>query len=178
MAFFGKSGALFKIFGRFGPLAGLTLAVGFIIRYMDDIVKALAPVLDGLKDLGVAMKPLFDAIMVVVDVLAKTAIVGIGQSLTILIAGIEASFKMFMASLEFVNEVLMSIITLDFDRLKDAFSNLWGSFYEIGEKFLATVIGAVMNTIQSVGEIFGVEDLLGSIGEVWANVKSKVFCWR
>ena len=175
MAFFGKSGALFKIFGRFGPLAGLTLAVGFIIRYMDDIVKALAPVLDGLKDLGVAMKPLFDAIMVVVDVLAKTAIVGIGQSLTILIAGIEASFKMFMASLEFVNEVLMSIITLDFDRLKDAFSNLWGSFSEIGEKFIATVIGAVMNTIQSIGEIFGVEDLLGSIGEVWANVKAKFF---
>lgn len=175
MAFFGKSGALFKIFGRFGPLAGLTLAVGFVIRYMDDIVKALAPVLDGLKSLGVAMKPLFDAIMVVVDVLAKTALVGIGQSLTILIAGIEMTFRTFMASLEFIKEVLMSIVTLDFDRLKDAFSNLWGSFSEIGEKFIATVIGAVMNTIQSIGEIFGVEDLLGSIGEVWTNVKAKFF---
>ena len=173
MAFFGKSGVLFKIFGRFGPLAGITLAIGFLMRYMDDIVKALAPVLDGLKSLFKELQPVFDAIMEVVDIIAKAAIISIGQSLRVLIAGIEMTFKTFMASLEFVKEVLMSIVTLDFDRLKDAFSNLFSTFNEIGEKFILAIKSAIMDTIQSVGQMFGVEDLIGTLGEMWTNVKDK-----
>jgi len=173
MAFFGKSGVLFKIFGRFGPLAGLTLAVGFLMRYMDDIVKALAPVLDALKSLFKELQPVFDAIMEVVDIIAKAAIISIGQSLRILIAGIEMTFRTFMASLEFVKEVLMSIVTLDFGRLQEAFSNLFLTFSEIGEKFILAIKTAIMDTINAVGQMFGVEDLLATIGEMWTNVKAK-----
>ena len=162
LAFFGKSGALFKIFGRFGPLAGLTLAVGFVIRYMDDIVKALAPVLDALKQLGVALKPVFDEIMKVVDIVVKGALISIGHSLRIVIATIELAFMTFLNSLKFMKDLIWGLITGDLELIKSAFTNLFAGFQEIGDKFIGAILGAFKDMINGIGEIFGFENLIES----------------
>ena len=99
LGFFGKSGVLFKLFGRFGPFAALTLAIGFVIRYTDEIAKALAPVVDGAKAVIKALEPLLKALMAVVDVVVKSALLSIGTGLEVGMGLLVASVETFMNSL-------------------------------------------------------------------------------
>ena len=171
LGFFGKSGVLFKLFGRFGPLAGLTLAVGFLIRYADDIAKALAPVLDGMKALYKALEPLLKAIMQVVDIFVKGALVSIGFSLKVAIGLVVASVEAFMNSLKFVAAVLKGLFTGDFGLIKDAFMEFISldAFVKIFKKLGATIADAFKGLINGIGDIFGFDNLFGFVSEMFTN---------
>ena len=67
-----------------GPIGLAIGAILLVFRYFDDIVKALTPALDKIKELAVAGKPLFDVLVKGFDFLIKNIIGGIGR----IIAGI------------------------------------------------------------------------------------------
>ena len=160
MGFFGKSGVLFKIFGRFGPLAGLTLAVGFLIRYIDDIAKALAPVLDGLKALYTTLEPLLKAIMAVIDVTVKLGLNALAAGLKVAMGGLVMAAQTFMASLKFISDLIVGLFTGDFDLIKKAFSDVLKAFDDIGNKFLGVLKDAFIGLINGIGNIFGFDNLI------------------
>jgi len=88
-AFFGKSGVLFKLFGRFGPLGAIILGFTILYKYSDEIMKALAPALDKIKELVVKLQPVIDVLMAIGDFLIKGIIEGIGQAISFVIGTVE-----------------------------------------------------------------------------------------
>ena len=75
-AFFGKSGLLVKLFGRFGPLGALILGFTLVYKYSDEIAKALAPALDKLKVLGEKLKPVTDFLIKKSPIFIKKSVRG------------------------------------------------------------------------------------------------------
>ena len=169
MGFFGKSGVLFKLFGRFGPLAGLTLAVGFLIRYADDIAKALAPVLDGLKTLYKVFEPLLKAILAVVDIAVKGTLNAVAAALKVAMAGLVYSAEVFMASIRFISDLIMGIFTGDMDLIKDSFKAMLGVFEDAFMKLIGSIGDAFKGFINGIGNIFGFENLFATVSEIFTN---------
>ena len=81
LGFFGKGGLLVKLFGRFGPLGALILGFTLVYKYSDEIAKALAPAIDGIKTLMTKLKPVTDFLLMVGDFLIKNLLEGIGSVL-------------------------------------------------------------------------------------------------
>lgn len=162
-AFFGKSGLLIKLFGKFGPLGALIIGFTLVYRYADDIAKALAPALDALKKIGTTLKPVFDEIMKVADMVVKGALVVIGQTLKLAIEALELGFMTFVNSLVFVKDLLWGLITGDLELVKSAFENLFAGFKEIGDKFINAILQTFTDMTNKVGEIFGFENLFETI---------------
>ena len=169
LGFFGKSGVLFKLFGRFGPLAGLTLAVGFLIRYADDIAKALAPVLDGLKTLYKVFEPLLKAILFVVDIAVKGTLNAVAAALKVAMAGLVYSAEVFMASIRFISDLIMGIFTGDMDLIKDSFKAMLGAFEDAFMKLIGSIGDAFKGFINGIGNIFGFENLFATVSEIFTN---------
>ena len=169
LGFFGKSGVLFKLFGRFGPLAGLTLAVGFLIRYADDIAKALAPVLDGLKTLYKVFEPLLKAILAVVDIAVKGTLNAVAAALKVAMAGLVYSAEVFMASIRFISDLIMGIFTGDMDLIKDSFKAMLGVFEDAFMKLIGSIGDAFKGFINGIGNIFGFENLFATVSEIFTN---------
>jgi len=174
MGFFGKSGVLFKLFGRFGPLAGLTLAVGFLIRYADDIAKALAPVLDGLKTLYKVFEPLLKAILAVVDIAVKGSLNAVAAALKVAMAGLVYSAEVFMASIRFISDLIMGIFTGDIDLIKDSFKAMLGVFEDAFMKLIGAIGNAFKGLINGIGEIFGFDKLFDFVSQLFTNFISYV----
>ena len=158
-AFFGKSGLLVKLFGRFGPLGALILGFTLVYRYADDIAKALAPALDALKKIGTTLQPVFDEIMKVADMVVKGALLVIGQTLKLAIETLELGFMTFVNSLVFVKDLLWGFITGDLELIKSAFTNLFAGFQEIGDKFISAILKTFTDMINGIGELFGFEKM-------------------
>ena len=169
MGFFGKSGVLFKLFGRFGPLAGLTLAVGFLIRYADDIAKALAPVLDGLKTLYKVFEPLLKAILFVIDIAVKGTLNAVAAALKVAMAGLVFSAEVFMASIRFISDLIMGIFTGDMDLIKDSFKAMLKSFEDAVMKVIGSIGDAFKGFINGIGNLFGFENLFATVSEIFTN---------
>ena len=169
LGFFGKSGVLFKLFGRFGPLAGLTLAVGFLIRYADDIAKALAPVLDGLKTLYKVFEPLLKAILFVIDIAVKGTLNAVAAALKVAMAGLVFSAEVFMASIRFISDLIMGIFTGDMDLIKDSFKAMLGAFEDAFMKLIGSIGDAFKGFINGIGNIFGFENLFATVSEIFTN---------
>ena len=169
MGFFGKSGVLFKLFGRFGPLAGLTLAVGFLIRYADDIAKALAPVLDGLKTLYKVFEPLLKAILFVIDIAVKGTLNAVAAALKVAMAGLVFSAEVFMASIRFISDLIMGIFTGDMDLIKDSFKAMLKSFEDAVMKIIGSIGDAFKGFINGIGNLFGFENLFATVSEIFTN---------
>jgi len=80
---------LFKLFGRFGPLGAIILGFTILYKYSDEIMKALAPALDKIKELVVKLQPVIDVLMAIGDFLIKGIIEGIGQAISFVIGTVE-----------------------------------------------------------------------------------------
>ena len=176
LGFFGKSGVLFKLFGRFGPFAALTLAIGFVIRYTDEIAKALAPVVDGAKAVIKALEPLLKALMAVVDVVVKSALLSIGTGLEVGMGLLVASVETFMNSLKFVAALFKGLFTGDFQLIKDAFMEFISldAFVKIFKKLGATIGDAFKGLINGIGEIFGFEKLFDFVSQLFTDFVSYI----
>ena len=87
-AFFGKSGLLVKLFGRFGPLGALILGFTLVYKYSDEIAKALAPAVDEIKKIIDNLKPVIDFLIQVGDFLIKEILIGVGDALKGFLEGI------------------------------------------------------------------------------------------
>jgi hypothetical protein len=77
-AFFGKSGLLVKLFGKFGPLGALILGFTLVYKYSDEIAAALAPALEKIKELIPKLQPVIDFLKMVGDFFIKTILENLG----------------------------------------------------------------------------------------------------
>ena len=172
-AFFGKSGILFKLFGRFGPLGAIILGVTLLVKYSDEISKALAPAIEGLKNLFTKMKPAIDILMMVGDFLIKGIIEGIGQAILFVIGIVEGFIDGFkkLFSVDFMDglsQIFESILKVIFavplmivNFLTPLFKNIVGLMAEPWD-----------NMVNSIHTFFG--NLFTSIGEMFMNVYNNV----
>ena len=148
-AFFGKGGFIFRIFGRFGPLAVLAGGIFLIARYADDIAKAFAPVIDKLKGLVTALTPFFqNTLMPFVDFVFKNLIKGLANVMDFIIGTItnivEGIKKIFTAGerMEGLNQlldglmgVIFAIPAMIFNFLKPMFLGIVNHFEESFQNF-------------------------------------------
>lgn len=165
---------LLPFLGRFGPIGMIIAGISLLVKYSDEIAEALAPAIEGIKKGLVKLKPVFDAIAKVMDVIIKSSLVAIGTGLEIAVAGIEASLTMLWNSIVLVKEIVMGIITLDMERIKKAFKNWGKEWKETFDKLITTIKNAFIGMVNKVGEIFGVENAWDFIKEKWQEIKDAI----
>ena len=173
MAFFGKGGLLVKLFGRFGPLGALILGFTLVYKYSDEIAKALAPALDGIKKLIPKLKPLTDFLLMVGDFLIKNILEGLGSVMKYIIDAVTRvvdGFKML-----FDGDILGG--------LSEIFGGLFDFVLAIPKAILETVINILTPLATAVGEFFTnlyndivtyVTDVITSIGNWFISLKNNI----
>ena len=173
--FFGKTGPLARFaaplimfakkFGRFGPIGLVILGITALIRYSDEIAEMLSPAIDSIKRMIVALQPLFSAIMEVVDVVVKSGLAVIGTGLKVAFGLLEATLGTFLSALDFINSLIIGLVTGDFDLIKDAFKKITAEFKDIGNKLISLFIDSITGLVNKLGEIFGIDNLMGVLSD-------------
>ena len=173
--FFSKTGPLARFaaplivfakkFGRFGPLGLVILGITALIRYGDELAEALQPAIDSIKRMIVALQPLFNAIMEVVDVVVKSGLAVIGTGLKVAFGLLEATLNTFLSALDFINSLIIGLVTGDFDLIKDAFKKITAEFKDIGNKLITLFIDSITGLVNKLGEIFGIDNLMGVLSD-------------
>ena len=173
--FFSKAGPLARFaaplivfakkFGRFGPLGLVVLGIMALVRYGDELAEALQPAIDSVKRMIVALEPLFNAIMEVVDVVVKSGLAVIGTGLKVAFGLLEATLNTFLSALDFINSLIIGLVTGDFDLIKDAFKKITAEFKDIGNKLITLFIDSITGLVNKLGEIFGIDNLMGVLSD-------------
>ena len=178
--FFGKAGPFGRVFARiafllpflsrFGPIGLVITGIQLLITYMDDIVAALAPVLDVIKKMWTSVKPLFDAILLVADIIIKSGIALIGTGLEIAFGLISTTLDTFLASVTFVKDLIIGLVTGDMELIKGAWGVIKAKFAKIGADIIGVFTGAFTSLIAKIEEIFGIDDLVGTVTTAFTNM--------
>ena len=167
-AFFGKDGFIFRIFGRFGPLAVLAGGIFLIARYADDIAKSFAPVIDKLKGLVTALTPFFqNKLLPFVDFVFKNLIQGLAEVMDFIINTItnivEGIKKIFTSGerMEGLNQlldglmgVIFAIPIAIFNFLKPMFLGIVNHFEESFQNFTQGIRDFFSNLFSGIKSIF------------------------
>lgn len=173
MAFFGKGGFLVKLFGKFGPLGALILGFTLVYKYSDEIAKALAPALDGIKKLIPKLKPVTDFLLMVGDFLIKNILEGLGSVMKYIIDAVTRvvdGFKML-----FDGDILGG--------LSEIFGGVFDFILAIPKALLETVTNILSPLATAVGEFFTnlyndivsyVTDVVTNIGDWFVSLKDNV----
>tara|TARA_B100001113_G_scaffold206790_1_gene169564 strand:+ start:434 stop:2164 length:1731 start_codon:yes stop_codon:yes gene_type:complete len=170
--FFGKGGLLFKIFGRFGPLAVLGAGIFLVARYADDIAKAFAPVIDKLKELVVKLTPFFkDVLMPFVDFIFKNLIQGLANVFEFIINSVTKVIDGFKKI--FVEGDIMG-------GFSDLFEGLLRFIFAIPLMVLNFIKPLFVNTVKFFEESFqnfaqGVRDFFSNIFSAIGNFAKSAF---
>lgn len=177
LKFFGKTGPLMRFaapllmfakkFGKFGPLGLVILGITALIRYGDELAEALSPAIDSIKRMLVTLQPVFDAIMEVVDVVVKSGLAVIGTGIKLAFGLLESTLNTFLSALDFINSLIIGLVTGDFDLIKDAFNKIKTEFGEIGDKLIKLFIDSITGLVDKLGEIFGIDNLTGKLADAF-----------
>ena len=165
LGFFGKGGMLVKVFGRFGPLG--VIITGFLLLkyYADDIAKALAPALDGIKKLLPKLKPVMDFLLMIGDFLIKNILEGIGSALEYVIGAITRVVDGFI--MLFDGDIIGG--------LKEIFGGIFDFVLAIPKAILETVTNILTPLATAVGEFF--TNLYNDIVTYVTDVVTKIGNW-
>jgi len=169
-AVFSKGGLLARLLGPLGPIGLVAAGLFLIIKYSDDIAKALGPVLEKLKQAYVTMKPFLDGLSKVFDYVIKGIISGIGNILSTVIDDVMQFFggfsKLFQGDIMGgVKDIFSSILKFIFripyviflglqPMLKDAWNYLstgWDNFSQNVRDWVSSIPERIMNGLKSIG---------------------------
>ena len=166
-AFFGKSGLLVKLFGKFGPLGALILGFTLVYKYSDEIAAALAPALEKIKELIPKLQPVIDFLKKVGDFLIKTLLENIGGLLTNVIDSITTVIDGF--TLLFDGDI-MGGLKLIFQGIFDFLLAIPKAIFNTVTDILSPIVGTVMTFFKDLYDsvVLYVTDLVTSIGN-WFN---------
>lgn len=180
--FFGKAGPFGRLFarlgfllpflGRFGPIGLVITGIQLLMHYMDDIVAALAPVLDVIRKMWTSVKPLFDAILLVADLIIKSGIALIGTGLEVAFGLISSTLDTLLASVVFVKDLIIGLVTGDMELIKGAWGVIKTKFAKIGADIIGVFTGAFTSLIAKIEEIFGIDDLVGTVTTAFTDMKA------
>mgnify|MGYP001179766268 CR=1 FL=1 len=173
MAFFGKSGLLVKLFGRFGPLGALILGFTLVYKYSDEIAKALAPAIDVIKKIIVQLKPLMDFLMTVGDFLIKEILEGVGAAFTGFFEGISRfinGFKLLFEGdiLGGLNEILGGLLDTILKPIK--------AIIDTANRILEPIVTVISEFFTKLYNdiITYVTDVITSIGDWFVSLKDSI----
>ena len=172
-AFFGKSGLLVKLFGKFGPLGALILGFTLVYKYSDEIAAALAPAIDKLKVLITKMQPLIDFLIKIGDFFIKTILENLGGLIENVI--------------DSVTQVVDGFIKLFNGDIIGGLKDIFGGFFD----FVLAIPKAILNTVidlwsplaSAVGDFFKqiydniityVSDTITNIGNFFIDLKDNI----
>jgi len=166
-AFFGKSGLLVKLFGKFGPLGALILGFTLVYKYSDEIAAALAPALEKIKELIPKLQPVIDFLTKVGDFLIKTLLKNIGGLLENVIDSITTVIDGF--TLLFDGDI-MGGLKLIFQGIFDFLLAIPKAIFNTVTDILSPIVGTVMTFFKDLYDsvVLYVTDLVTSIGN-WFN---------
>ena len=172
-AFFGKSGLLVKLFGKFGPLGALILGFTLIYKYSDEIAAALAPAIDKLKVLITKMQPLIDFLIKIGDFFIKTLLENIGGLMENIIDSVTQVVDGFIKL--FSGDIIGG--------LKDIFGGLFDFVLAFPKAILDTVVDLLSPLATAVGDFFKqlydnivtyVKDTITNIGNFFIDLKDNI----
>ena len=187
-AFFGKSGLLVKLFGKFGPLGALILGFTLVYKYSDEIAAALAPAIDKLKVLITKMQPLIDFLIKIGDFLIKNLLEGIGKALEYVIDSImkvtDGFIKLFNGDIigglkDIFGGLFDFIIAIPKAMLEQAFKVLSPLATAVGDFFKQLyddIVTYVNDTITNIGNFFiGLKDnIVQFFTDAYENIKTTI----
>jgi hypothetical protein len=139
--FFTKLIPLAGIFTKLGPLAsgllrlsGIGTILFLLIKYSDEIIKALTPLFTAIASTYEKLKPAIDFIISIIDGGIKIAISAIGSALS----GVGAALNLVGDAFSGIYDLVTGIFTGDIEKVK---------------KGLMTIVMAPINFLKSLGKI-------------------------
>ena len=183
-AFFGKSGLLVKLFGKFGPLGALIIGFTLIYKYSDEIGKALAPALDKIKELVVKLKPLTDFLIKIGDFLIKNLLESIGKALEYVIDAVvkvvDGFIKIFNGDIigglkdifGGIFDFIIAIPKATLEQIVKILTPLAGEIKKFFTDIYDSIVLYITETIDKIGQFF--IDLKNNIVKFFTDAYEKV----
>ena len=141
---------LLPFLGRFGPIGLVITGFSLLVYYADEIAKALAPLFDGLARTMEILKPVLDPIIYVGDLIIKLGLAALGGALGVAIEGLNSVIGGLLASVLFVKDLLVGIVTGDMDLIANAWKKVKNTFRNLGNAFLNAIISMYNGIIDTI----------------------------
>ena len=168
-------GPLGKMLGRFGPIGLLITGLTLIIKYADELIKALTPVIDAIKVVIRELKPVFDVLLFVGDLIIKSGIAVLGAALEIAFNSLAAGIEALADTIENIYYIVKGIFTGDGDLIKEGFEGIKKAWTDWFNNVIEIVSNALTGLGNTLGEIFGIEDFNEKMKEKFVDVFSPLF---
>lgn len=136
--------------GRMGPIGLVISGFSLLIYYSDEIAKALAPLFDGLAKTLEILKPVLDPIIYVGDLIIKLGLSALGGALGVAVEGLNSVIGGLLASVLFVKDLLVGIVTGDMDLIANAWKKVKNTFRNLGNAFLNAIISMYNGIIDTI----------------------------
>jgi len=150
-ALFSTAGRLTPLLTRLGPLMAAAGPIGLVIsglflvvQYSDEIAKALAPLIDGLKQTMEVLKPVTDIVFGLLDAIVTTGLATIGGALGVAVTGLNAVLGGLVGAFVFVSDLINGM------SLKEAGTKMFSTFATLGDRFINAIKSLYNGIIDSL----------------------------
>ena len=133
-----------------GPVGAIVGALFLIVQYSDEFAKALAPLIDGLKKTFEILKPVTDIVFGLLDMVIKTGLATIGGALGVAVAGLNNVLGGLLASVIFIKDLVVGLITGDMNLIANAWKTVKATFAKLGDSFINAIKSLYNGIIDSL----------------------------
>jgi len=133
-----------------GPVGAIVGALFLIVQYSDELAKALAPLIDGLKKTFEILKPVTDIVFGLLDMVIKTGLATIGGALGVAVAGLNNVLGGLLASVIFIKDLVVGLITGDMNLIANAWKTVKATFAKLGDSFINAIKSLYNGIIDSL----------------------------
>jgi len=150
MNFVMKIGPIARLFTALGPVAGGLLrftGIGTIlfllVKYADDIMKALEPVISAIGKTFEILKPVLTPIMGALDFLIKGAINQVGLIITAFVNVFNEALEFIVGAISGITDIVVGLFTLDFGRIGKGFKKIGETILNALKFVVSSIIDAI-----------------------------------